>query len=194
MEVTQTLTLGGAIAADPINYVSFLGPSMPYDGQWHHVILSVDANTVAGTYAVDGVIGTLTFSQPNGPLNGWFSGNIPWNQITTWKMSSTLFQAAYQGQFAEFVFYATDSVVNISSIINKFRDPSTGKALGLGANCIGPTGSVPNMCNRGDPCTFILGPAHSYVLRKPAGTTPPLLNGADTDPCLNPYSHGRGCQ
>jgi hypothetical protein len=73
----------------------------------------------------------------------------------------------------------------------QFYDASTGLAPVLGNNCIGPSGLTPNMCNRGEPGSFLLGPVRSagppvtfwYVLRADIVQGIPLLQQAASDPC-----------
>ncbi len=160
---------------------------------------------IIAQYAIDGSIGDMTTVSANATF--WVSGStflgLNTGIMNTWILGSSLgtgqfgIQTAdYTGDLAEWYvnFNSMGSGTLTSGLVSKFY--VSGSALGLGPNCTGPTGSVPNMCNRGDPCDFIFGPkpnmAPSYLLRKPQGSSPPLLNGADTDPCLTP-GNGQGC-
>lgn len=128
------------------------------DGNWHHVIASVDCNhaahakTAFAKFALNGVAKTvLEGSDTAGAFSvawtieaaycgiepGWAAGGVhSWEIADLW---------VGMGQYAD----ASDPAV-----IEKFRDPVTGKPVYLGANGEVPTGTAPVMFFSGNGTTF----------------------------------------
>jgi hypothetical protein len=165
----------------------FSDTGVPADGNWHHLAIVFNPVSASGQYSIDGVIHDFHSSATNGSLN---TGSIKF-----WAAGAS--DNDYSGDMAEFYLNLNSGVSSLTdAVVQEFRDSFTGKAVGLGANCTGPTGSVPNMCDRGDPCTYIFGPRPNggltYVLKETIKGSQPLPNGADTDPCLTD-GKGQGC-
>ena len=189
--------------------------TMPFDGEWHNVVLEIfDVSLTAGKFAraqipVDGVIQEMDESLQ------YVFGNFDWKSVTQWEVGD-----GYLGDLAELYVDLDGNLLSgplTDIIVSQFYDAETGLAPGLGGlepegvglACRSPSGIVPNMCNRGEPCSFYLGPIQSmgppitfwYLLRPDIVQGVPLLQQAASDPCkftndgqgADGYVPGSGC-
>jgi hypothetical protein len=174
--------------------------TMSFDGKWHNVILDLNVigGLMYGEISFDGNVQSLSGSADRASLGDPSYAFHLWNWPT---LENWLVGGSYTGNLAEFYVELTGSVTNTaikegSPVVDLFREPSSGKAVGLGVDgtggnpgtqaCTVPGNRAPAICLRGAPCNFVLGP---ISLGSPVYVFSPVMGPGDmpiealSDPC-----------
>lgn len=177
------------------------------DGHWYTVVLSVITALVPrASYVVC----------PNDTADPCWGGNmvqihgegsagpVPWHSVQGYEYGGQwdAVHGVTNGLHADLGEFWFEVISNIGDIgpswggISDFRDPITGRAVGLGFACSTPLSvGDPNACNRGNTLNFHNGPdfggGNSYTLAPGDQDILPTVG----DPCLyrDPAHPGQGC-
>lgn len=166
-----------------LNYLARIDTAPPIDTNWHHFIWASDTNHSAHskitTASLDGVAQTVLEGTDNSS-----AFDVAWtiepayvglNASSSSKRGKLDMADVWigMGQYAD---------ASSATVVNKFRDPGTGKPISLGANGELPTGTSPTIFFKGDTSTFAnpnLGTGGSFNQEITAGGT---ITNASTSP------------